>query len=439
MTPVERKAAGRQLRKRVPRTSHAGWTAPAGRRDPAAILTEQERSRVPDLIPVRHQRMTQSPFTFLRGAAAVMAADLATTPRTGITVQACGDAHLLNFGVYASPERDLLFDVNDFDETLPAPWEWDIKRLTASLVVAGQANGCTEADCRTIVERTVASYRRQIRAFADQTNTRVFYSRMDARAVLRTMDSARERRKMKKSFKADAERTSLQAYDKLTTTVDGRVRIADDPPLVTHEELRRDVLDAAFASYRSTLHEDVVELLSGYTELDAARKVVGVGSVGTRCYIAAFQGATADDVLMLQIKEAQRSVLEPYSRKSGYRNEGRRVVAGQRKMQAASDVFLGYCAGPDGRDYYWRQLRDMKGSADIAAMTVTELAAYGAACAWTLALAHANTGDRFQIAGYLGTGPVFDRAIGEFALAYARQNAADYARVKSVWSAPAAP
>jgi uncharacterized protein (DUF2252 family) len=424
VTPADGRQEGRALRKQVPRASHAGWTPPRGRRDPVKILTDQEVDRVPELVPVRHQRMAESAFTFLRGAAAVMAADLAATPTSGIIVQACGDAHLLNFGVYASPERDLLFDVNDFDETLPAPWEWDVKRLTASLVVAAQGNGFATDDCRHIAEQAAASYRTQMRAFAGMTDQEVFYSRLNASAVLRTIDSAQERRQTRKTFKADTQRTSLQAYDKLCTTVDGKVRISDDPPLVTHEQV--DEIKGALRVYKATLHEDVELLLDRYTMLDYARKVVGVGSVGTRCYIGAFQGSSDRDVLMLQVKEAQHSVLEPYTRRSVYRNQGRRVVAGQRKMQAASDVFLGYCAGPDGRDYYWRQLRDMKGSADIAAMTARELGSYGVACAWTLALAHANTGDRFQIAGYLGTGTVFDAAIGEFALGYAEQNSADY-------------
>jgi uncharacterized protein (DUF2252 family) len=418
---------GRVRRRDVPRTSHAEWNPPPDRRSPVEILTDQERSRVQDLIPVRHERMAQSPFTFLRGAAAVMAADLATTPVSGIVVQACGDAHLMNFGLYASPERDLLFDVNDFDETLPAPWEWDVKRLATSLVVAGEANGFGIDDRRSIVQQTVASYRTQLHAFAAMTDMQVFYSKMDARSILRTLDSAAERRAMKESFKADTRRTSLDAYNKLTKVVDGQVRIADDPPLISHEDMADDVIMAAFRAYKSTLHEDVEQLLSRYTLLDTARKVVGVGSVGTRCYIAAFQGSSASDPVVLQIKEAQRSVLEPYSRRSAYRNQGRRVVAGQRMMQAASDVFLGYCAGLDGRDYYWRQLRDMKGSVNVATMTADELGAYGAACAWTLALAHANTGDRFRISGYLGTGDVFDLAIADFAMAYAGQNAKDYA------------
>jgi len=428
VTPADQRAAGRELRKQVPRASQADWAPPKNRRDPVKILQAQEKNRVAELVPVRHQRMAQSPFTFLRGAAAVMANDLAITPATGIIVQACGDAHLMNFGVYASPERDLLFDVNDFDETLPAPWEWDVKRLAASLVVAAQGNGFETDDCRGIATSAAASYRNQMHAFAEMTDMAVFYERLNAEAVLQTLDDAQERRTMRKSFKTDAQRTSLQAYDKLCTTVDGKVQIKDDPPLITHEHV--DGIEDTFRAYRSTLHEDVELLLDHYTMLDYARKVVGVGSVGTRCYIGAFQGSSARDVLILQIKEAQQSVLEPYTRRSLYRNQGRRVVAGQRKMQAASDVFLGYCAGSDGRDYYWRQLRDMKGSADVAAMTVGELASYGAACAWTLALAHANTGGRFQIAGYLGTGTVFDGALAEFALGYAEQNAADYGAFK---------
>jgi uncharacterized protein (DUF2252 family) len=426
--PAAGRDAGRALRKQVPRASQADWAPPRDRRDPVKILVGQEKDRVKELIPVRHQRMAESAFTFLRGAAAVMASDLATTPTTGITVQACGDAHLMNFGVYASPERDLLFDVNDFDETLPAPWEWDVKRLAASLVVAAQGNGFAIDDCRRIAEQAAASYRKQLRAFAGMTDQAVFYSRLNARTVLRTFNSAQQRRKTRKSFKADTQRTSLQAYDKLCETVDGKVTIVDDPPLITHSHVAG--IADSLRAYKATLHEDVELLLDRYTMLDYARKVVGVGSVGTRCYIGAFQGSSSRDVLMLQVKEAQRSVLEPYARKSVYRNQGRRVVAGQRKMQAASDVFLGFCAGPDGRDYYWRQLRDMKGSADIAAMTVAELGSYGAACAWTLALAHANTGDRFQIAGYLGSGKAFDGAIGQFALDYAEQNASDYAEFK---------
>jgi uncharacterized protein (DUF2252 family) len=423
--PAERRAAGRARRADVPRGGHAGWSPPAGRRSPVDILLEQDADRLPDLTPVRHARMAASPFSFLRGAAAVMAADLAVTPVTGITVQACGDAHLMNFGVYASPERTLLFDVNDFDETLPGPWEWDLKRLAASLVVAGRENGMSDDGCRTMVARAVAHYRERMRRFAAMGDTEVFYSRVSADEVLARIRRAEKRRWAKKSLRKAENRDSLQALGKLTERVGEEVRIVDDPPLlerVTDAELLSTQMD----EYRRTVHGDVAVLLSRYRVLDAARKAVGVGSVGTRCYIVALRGRDATDALVLQIKEAGRSVLEPYVRKSVYRQQGRRVVAGQRLMQAASDVFLGWSTGPAGRHFYWRQLRDMKGSIAVSGMSATDLAFYGEVCAWTLALAHANTGDRMRIAGYAGSGDVLDRALADFAVAYAGQNANDY-------------
>lgn len=423
----ERYARGRALRREVPRGGHAGWDPPADRRGPAEVLAEQDADRLADLVPVRRERMAASPFAFLRGAAAVMAGDLAAAPSTGLLVQACGDAHLLNFGVYASPERTLLFDVNDFDETLPAPWEWDVKRLAASLAVAARENGLADGECRKIVVTAAGTYRSQLRVFAGMRDLDVFYARMRAEDLLAQIKESSSRKRGRRALRKAERRDNLQALDKLTTVVDGRLRIVDDPPLLEHTDLP-DVASApgVYRAYNRTLREDSAALLGRYRFIDAARKVVGVGSVGTRCYVVVLEGRDSGDPLVLQVKEAQRSVLEPYARRSVHANQGRRVVVGQRLMQAASDSFLGWTKGNDGRHYYWRQLRDMKGSADVTLMSARELAFYGGACAWALALAHANTGDRIQIAGYLGSGTVFDLAIADFAIAYAAQNDLDH-------------
>ncbi|MEU5883783.1 DUF2252 domain-containing protein [Spirillospora sp. NPDC047279] len=438
LTPEERHARGRGLRGVVPRGSHAGWEPPEGRPGPLESLRAQEAGRLPELLPVRHERMAESPLAFLRGAAVVMAADLAGTPVTGLTAQACGDAHLMNFGLYASPERTLLFDVNDFDETLRAPWEWDVKRLAASLVVAAADNGVAAEDGRAVARAAVRSYREQMRAYAAMGDLQVFYSRIRAEDMVADIPMAKRRRQGERVLRKAAGRGSLQALGKLTEVVDGELRIIEDPPLIVHADPPPDLTTARslFDAYRLTLAADAAELLGGYHFVDAARKVVGVGSVGTRCHVVVLAGRDAGDPLVLQVKEAGRSVLEPYAAPCAFRHQGRRVVVGQRLMQSSSDPFLGWGSDDQGRDYYWRQLRDMKASVDVTRLDARAMTFYGAYCARSLALGHANTGDRIQIAGYLGSGEVFDEAVAEFAVAYARRNARDHALFRSVERTP---
>jgi uncharacterized protein (DUF2252 family) len=365
----------------------------------------------------------------MRGAAMVMAEDLVGTPRTGIRTQLCGDAHLLNFGAYASPERALLFDVNDFDETLPGPWEWDVKRLAASLVVAGRENGFGAADCREAARTAVASYRKRMAEYSEMGELEVWYSSVGADDIFGLISDSKSMKKAAKSIKKARGRDSLQALSKLTRVVDGRRRFEEDPPLLTRvvEEELREQIDEILRTYRRTLQDDRRHLLDRYRFVDAARKVVGVGSVGTRAFVVLLEGRDEDDPLFLQVKEAKASVLEPYLSKSPYKNQGHRVVAGQRLMQAASDIFLGWLRGGGGRDYYWRQLRDMKGSAKVEGMSPDELAIYGRLCGWVLARAHARSGDRVQIAAYLGRSDRFDGAIADFAKGYADQTERDHA------------
>ena len=368
----------------------------------------------------------------MRGAAVVMACDLATTPRTGIQAQLCGDAHLLNFGLYGSPERTLLFDVNDFDETLPGPWEWDLKRLAASMIVAGRENGFGDSDCRRAAREVASSYRRRMAEYSEMGELEVWYSRVSAED-LGLIVASRTMKKVKKSVKRARERNNLQALDRLTRIVEGRRIIADDPPLlvrVVEERLREQIHDI-LQMYGSTLQDDRRHLLDRYRFVDVARKVVGVGSVGTRDYVVLLEGRDDDDPLFLQVKEAQVSVLESYLPKSAYGNHGQRVVAGQRLMQAASDIFLGWLRGPGGRDYYWRQLRDMKGSAKVELMSPDELAEYAGLCGWALSRAHARSGDRVQISAYLGKSERFDGAIANFAEAYADQIERDHAALSA--------
>jgi len=373
--------------------------------------------------------MMPSPFAFMRGAAIVMAHDLVGAPSTGIQAQLCGDCHLLNFGVYASPERTLLFDVNDFDETLPGPWEWDVKRLATSLVVAGRENGLDDPDCRKAARASVASYRKRMAEFSEMGELEVWYSRVNEDEVFGLIADSRTMKKAKKVMRKARGRDNLQALSKLTRVVDGRRIIGDDPPLlvrVVEEELRGQIHEI-LKMYRYTLQDDRRHLLDQYRFVDVARKVVGVGSVGTRDYVVLFEGRDEDDPLFLQVKEAEASVLEGYLPKSTYKNRGHRVVAGQRLMQAASDIFLGWVRGKAGRDYYWRQLRDMKGSAKIEGMSPEELVLYADLCGWALARAHARSGDRVQIAAYLGKSERFDGAISDFAEAYADQTERDHA------------
>jgi uncharacterized protein (DUF2252 family) len=428
LTYQQRREHGRAARQKIPRSSHATWAPAPDRPDPVDLLEAQAKNREPDLVHIRYARMTPSPFTFMRGAAITMAHDLAGTPRTGIQAQLCGDCHLLNFGLYASPERALLFDVNDFDETLPGPWEWDVKRLATSLVVAGRDNGFVSADCRRAACEAVRSYRQRMSEYSEMGELEVWYSRVGEEEIFDLISDSKTMKRAKKAMSKARGRDSLQALSRLTRVVDGRRIIVDDPPLLVRvaDEGLREQIDDILQTYRSTLQDDRRYLLDRYRFVDVARKIVGVGSVGTRAYIVLLEGRDEDDPLFLQVKEAQASVLESFLPKSNYRNHGHRVVAGQRLMQAASDIFLGWLRGPAGRDFYWRQLRDMKGSAKVERMSPGELAAYADLCGWALARAHARSGDRVQIAAYLGKSERFDRAIAAFADAYADQIERDH-------------
>ncbi|MET9731584.1 DUF2252 domain-containing protein [Streptomyces sp. NPDC006458] len=427
-TPAERTEQGRAARKRVPRTSHAEWLAPVDRPDPVGVLERQGRDRLTELLPVRYGRMAASPFAFLRGGAAVMAGDLATRPHSGLTVQLCGDAHLLNFGVFASPERALLFDLNDFDETFPGPFEWDVKRLAASVAVAARENGHSDDKARRAALESVAAYRTAIRRLSRLGELDVWYERIDADSLLPLLRSSRRRTRAEASLTRARRRTSLHALGKLTEVVDGRRRIIQDPPLIEPAGVSDTAaIRKIFSDYRSTLSEERRLLLDRYRFVDAARKVVGVGSVGMRCFIVLLSARDGDDPLFLQIKEARKSVLEEFLPSGPYLHPGHRVVAGQRLMQAAGDIFLGWMTGPQGRAFYWRQLRDMKGSADVAGMGPSDLVLYARLCGTALARAHARSGDRVAIAGYLGGADTFERAVADFALRYADQTLTDHA------------
>jgi uncharacterized protein (DUF2252 family) len=446
LTRADQARLGKQARKRIPRESHAGFTPATDRPDPVALLERQADSRLSDLVPVRYGRMLVSPFTYFRGAALPMAADLARTPVSGFTVQACGDAHLSNFGVFGSPERRLLFDVNDFDETLPAPWEWDVKRLAASLEIAGRDNGFGGKERRRIVTAAVAGYREAMAQFAGMTSLDVWYAAADLsllRGQLSSRLTGRQRRQWDKGEQKARTSDSMRALNKLTETVGGRRRIVADPPVVVPAEdlvalgggpapeAITQALGKIVMGYRRTLETDRRQLLDRYEIADMARKVVGVGSVGTRCWIVLLLDRNCASPLFLQVKEAQESVLSKYAGPSTFRNQGQRVVAGQRLMQAASDIFLGWQRVPaslDGqpRDFYVRQLRDWKFSLDIATMRPDGMLRYGQLCGWTLARAHARSGEPAAIAGYLGGSAAFDKAIAEFAAGYADQNERDY-------------
>jgi len=444
LTPSERAARGREARAAVPRDSHAVFDPGPDRPDPLSLLEEQAKARVPELVPVRWGRMMVSAFTYYRGAALPMASDLATTPVSGLAVQACGDAHLSNFGVFGSAERRLVFDVNDFDETLPGPWEWDVKRLAASLEVAGRGNRFGAKDRREIVMASVARYRQAMRTFAGMTNLDVWYARADVDDLQAEFASQMKKRQLKMVDKGMAKaqtRDNMQELAKLTRVVDGRPRIISEPPLLvpipellpeqTDQEAFQAQIEDLLAKYRRTLETDRRFLLETFEYADMARKVVGVGSVGTRCWIVLMLGRNESDPLFLQVKEADASVLSRYVGASKYTNMGQRVVAGQRLMQATSDIFLGWQraeAGLDGkqRDFYVRQLRDWKFSMPIEIMVPRGMRIYGELCGWTLARAHARSGDRIAIAAYLGSSDVFDQAITRFAAAYADQNERDH-------------
>jgi uncharacterized protein (DUF2252 family) len=444
LSPADRAARGKAARADVPRASHALFDPGPDRPDPLELLEEQAKSRVPELVPIRYGRMTASPFAYFRGAALPMASDLASTPLTGFTVQVCGDAHLSNFGVFASPERRLVFDVNDFDETLPGPWEWDVKRLAASLEIAAREKSLPGRQRRATVAEAVSGYRRAMRQFASQPNLGVWYARAELDELRQQLGgdlTAQQRKRVDKGMATARTRDSMQALAKLTAMADGQLRIKADPPLVVpiddllpsemdRESLERELADL-LAAYKKTLSTELRFLVDQYKITDMARKVVGVGSVGTRCWIVLMLGQDHADPLFLQVKEATKSALSAYAGASRYTNQGQRVVAGQRLMQASSDIFLGWqrtAAGLDGlsRDFYVRQLRDWKFSLDIDAMQPRGLKAYAGLCGWTLARAHARSGDRIAIAAYLGQSDAFDQAIADFAATYADQNQRDY-------------
>jgi uncharacterized protein (DUF2252 family) len=439
----QRTAKGKAARTAVPRAGQAEWSPGQRTQQPLQLLAEQAETRVPELVPIRYGRMAATPFAYYRGAALPMAADLSTTSNSGLTVQLCGDAHLSNFGGFASPEREMLFDLNDFDETLPGPFEWDVKRLATSLEVAGRSRGFDAATTRSVVVGGVQSYREAVRSFAAMSNLQVWYARLDVAETIQRWGGSLGRKAL-----ADAERNvaraqakdQIKARAKLTRWVDGSLRFLSDPPLlVPVDELFADVdakvledsIHGALRAYRRTLAGDRRRLLESYQFLDLARKVVGVGSVGTRAWIALFSGRDPEDTLILQVKEAEPSVLERFVGKSAFNNCGQRVVEGQRLMQAASDVFLGWqrvAEGYDNRqhDYYVRQLWDWKFSANVDSMAPEVLGAYARMCAWTLARAHARSGDAVAIASYVGGNDAFDRALADFASSYADQNEVDH-------------
>ena len=456
----ERRAKGKEARKRTPLSGHAGWAPAAERPDPVGLLKEQDATREEDLVPVRHGRMMVSPFTFFRGAAKIMAADLKDTPRAGLTVQLCGDAHLSNFGMFASPERRLLFDLNDFDETLPGPFEYDVKRMSASFTIAARNNGFSKGEAREATLASVRAYRTTMGEFAEMSTMEIWYAHLSEETLLATMNRQAAAKKgksqKKKATRDDAvtkgqeksarkqlekarTRDSLQALSKLGELVDGRYRIVSQPPIVipareleltayglSADEVQHTIHEQ-FRAYRATLQDDRRHLLEKFQVIDVARKVVGVGSVGTRAFIVLLQGRDQQDPLFLQVKEATASVLEDHLPKSRYKQPGERVVQGQRMMQAASDIYLGWTKGVQQNRYlYWRQLRDMKGSAEVEAMQPSALAFYARACGWTLARAHARSGDPIAITAYLGKSDEFDQSVTDFSERYADRNDQDY-------------
>ncbi len=441
-TPQEWRAQGRAMRSGVPRSSHASWAAPPDRPDPIAVLEQQAGERVPDLVPIRYGRMLASPFAYYRGAAAPMAWDLAHTPTTDIRVQCCGDAHLMNFGMFAAPDRRLVFDVNDFDETLPGPFDWDVKRLAASFAVAAGDNGFSDTEGVTAARSCARSYRLEMAKFATMRFLDVWYARIDVERITAIYDALQPKRAVRRrrhDIAKARQRTSRRALLKLCQQVEGEYRIKPDYPMIVRYPIELDPgifdqLHGAIALYLATVRADAAEVLSRYYFGDFARKVVGVGSVGTEAFVLLLMGDRADEPLFLQLKEAQMSVLAPFAGKSTYEHQGERVVRGQRVTQAASDPFLGWTKGipADGtepRDYYVRQLRDMKGNMDVPVMDADQLKYYARLCGWALARAHARTGRATMISGYLGSGEVFDHAIADFAVAYAKQNVKDHQRL----------
>ncbi|HXR18057.1 MAG TPA: DUF2252 domain-containing protein [Terriglobales bacterium] len=428
-TTKDRLSAGKKFRERAPRSSHSQWTAPGNRADPTSILKESDRGRLPALLPIRYARMRESPFAFFRGAAALMAADLASTPTTGIRVQACGDCHVANFGGFGTPERQLVFDINDFDETLPAPWEWDVKRLAASIVLAIRQAGIGERHCSDAARASVESYRKHMREYAEMTALEVWYSHLNAELFVQSAETPGARKRWRKLEAKAMLNTPGREFPKITAMNNGRPRIIDHLPLIYHPSEMTAIGKHArqmLHRYRATLPEERRIVLDRYELVDIARKVVGVGSVGTRCAVALLM-AGPHDPLILQFKEAHASVLEPYAGKSRYANQGERVVTGQRMLQSASDVFLGWTSDDQGHHFYFRQLRDMRMKIDLEGMSKQDWFEYVELCGWVLARAHARTGDPARIAGYLGKTEAFDEAIAKFAVAYADQTERDYA------------
>ena len=434
--PSDRADTGRAARKRVPRTSHAELALRADR-DPITILAAQEADRLPALVPLRHERMAENAFAYYRGTPAVMAMDLADTPRTDILVQASGDAHISNFGLFASPERTLVFDANDFDETLPGPWEWDVKRLATSVTIAARQNGFSAAKAREATMMSVAGYRRWMARYASMRLIEVWYATItdadirqgaEETGFLAGSVGASRRANLESVFTKARRRDGMRAFESLTAVVDGRRVILEDPPFVTHVEVDDSgALEKVFTDYRASMPENRRDFLERYRFVDFALKVVGVGSVGTRCFVVVLQGRDEQDPLILQAKEASASVMAPYLQPSLHDNHAQRVVVGQQLMQATSDIFLGWTRGPAGRDFYFRQLWDMKGSVDTTTLQPVGLSYYATLCGRTLARAHARTGDAVAISAYLGSSDTFDGAIADFAEAYADVNARDHA------------
>lgn len=434
-TPEQRMAAGKAMRDAAPRASHAAWKPSARRFDAIGLLRSADADRLPELVPIRYGRMLRTPFTFYRGSAAVMAGDLAATPVTGLHVQACGDAHLMNFGGFATPERRLVFDINDLDETLPAPWEWDLKRLVASFVLAARANGLSDAAGREAAMACARSYRRRMRDYARMDVLETWYSRIDADDVLNMLPAAHRERLEKRIAKATGASSSELVFPKLADQSGPTPRIRDEPPLLFHwtgpdSERHMDIIREALGAYRETLTDDRRVLFDRYELADGALKVVGIGSVGTLCMVLLFTSITGDP-LFLQVKQANASVLEPHAGPSAYPHHGQRVVMGQRLMQTASDIFLGWVSGRAGRQFYLRQLRDVKLSPMVETFDAGMLEVYGELCGWALARAHAKAGDPWTISGYLGTSARFDEAMGRFALGYAEQAERDHAALKA--------
>ena len=432
-TVEQRLAAGKELRKLLPRYEQGEYKAATGRNDPVSILEEQGRTRLPDLVPIRYARMLTSPFAFLRGSAAIMAADLAnSTQSTGIIVQACGDMHLANFGLFASAERNLIFGINDFDETLPGPWEWDLKRLVTSFVACGRFLGASEAMCANAIRAGVRSYRNKMKQYAYMGNMELWYATISERDIMKTMTASQQKALKKITDKARS-RTSMQVLGKMTDLVDSKYRLKDAAPFIFHETHSQsgrpivEALDLLLKSYFASIGDDRKQLLRHYHLVDVVRKVVGVGSVGTRCWVILLKGNNQNDPLFLQVKEAQASVLETFNSPSTYQNHGQRVVQGQRLIQGAPDIFLGW-GEQDGIHFYVRQLRDMKGGVDFNPQTtkLENFTLYARLCAWALALAHAKSGDAAMISGYAGSSDELDEAMVRFAFTYAAQNESDY-------------